>query len=155
MSPLQTLSDTLNDKHKPVYTIGIVAELIGVSVHSLRMYETEGLLSPKRTNSKRRLYSQADIERLKCIRIMIEENGLNLAGIKMMLSMAPCLDMIQCSDKDRKNCDAYTSTLAPCWSLTNVGECCKMADCRDCMVYQDLSTCHNMKTFLKENWKGK
>ena len=53
----------LNDRHKPVYMIGVAAELAGVHPQTLRSYEQKGLLTPQRTSGNTRMYSQADIER--------------------------------------------------------------------------------------------
>ena len=147
------IKERLSDKTRPVFTIGIAAELVGVSVHTLRMYETEGLIIPQRTKSQRRLYSQVDIERLQCIRVMIEDHGFNLAGIKGMMSMAPCWEIKGCSDLDRENCDAYNSALEPCWMVNKKSLECQDEECSECPVYRDVTTCHNMKSYLQEHWK--
>lgn len=148
------IKDRLADRTRPVYTIGVSADMIGVSVHTLRMYESEGLIFPERTPSKRRLYSQVDLERLQCIRVMIEEKGFNLAGIKGLMSLAPCWAMKGCSESDRQNCDAYETALEPCWAVKRKGALCADADCSTCAVYSEISTCHNMKSFLKQHWKN-
>jgi len=147
------IKERLKDKTRPVYTIGVAADLIGVSVHTLRMYETEGLILPSRTESKRRLYSHSDIERLQCIRVMIEERGFNLAGIKGMMSMAPCWEIKGCSEADRANCDAYHSSLEPCWMAKNKSTLCAEEECSECPVYREVTTCHNMKSYLQQHWK--
>jgi len=147
------IQDRLTDKSRPVYTIGVTSDLIGVSVHTLRMYENEGLILPRRTHSQRRLYSQLDIERLQCIRTMIEERGFNLAGIKAMMSMAPCWEIKGCSESDRASCDAFKYALEPCWVVKTKADICQETDCSECPVYLQVTTCHNMKAFLKENWK--
>lgn len=148
----QDIPTKLADQERPVYTISVAADLVGVSVHTLRMYETEGLLLPERTASKQRLYSQMDIERLRCIRLAIEERGLNLAGIKAILSMIPCWELKGCSPEDQQACDAFTEIKEPCWAVKRMGPFCRELDCRNCEVYRRASTCHNMKEFLKENW---
>ena len=153
MNSLQ-IQDRLSDKTRPVYTIGVAADLIGVSVHTLRMYETEGLILPQRTETRRRLYSQHDIERLHCIRTMIEAHGFNLAGIKAMMSMAPCWDIKGCSESDRIGCHAYEHALEPCWVVKTKANICLEEDCATCRVYREVTTCHNMKSFLKEHWKN-
>ncbi|MBT4033618.1 MAG: MerR family transcriptional regulator [Candidatus Marinimicrobia bacterium] len=144
----------LSDKTRPVFAIGVAADLVGVSVHTLRMYETEGLIIPQRTKSKRRLYSQKDIERLQCIRVMIEDRGFNLAGIKGMMSMAPCWEIKGCSEEDRATCDAYKSSLEPCWMVKSKTSACQDETCSECPVYRDVTTCHNMKSYLQEHWKN-
>lgn len=144
----------LEDKTRPVFTIGVAADMIGVSVHTLRMYENEGLIFIERTESKRRLYSKVDIERLQCIRMMIEDRGFNLAGIKGFMSLAPCWDMKGCSEADQQQCDAYETALEPCWAVKRKGPFCKDVDCSTCIVYSEISTCHNIKSFLKQHWKN-
>ena len=144
----------LTDKTRPVFTIGVASDLIGMSVHTLRMYENEGLILPQRTETQRRLYSQVDIERLQCIRTMIEEKGFNLAGIKAMMSMAPCWEIKGCSESDRAQCEAYEDALEPCWVVKTKADICNDVDCSECPVYQEVTTCHNMKSFLKQHWKN-
>jgi len=144
------MKQNIDDLNLPVYTIGVVANLIGVSVHALRMYENAGILSPKRTDTKRRLYSKNDIKRLHCVRHFIEEDGLNIAGIKTVLSMVPCWKIKPCEEKDRKDCDAYYKMGEPCWIVKNVGDICKDVDCRDCNVYLSVADCTNIKELTKQ-----
>jgi len=148
------IKERLLDKTRPVFAIGVAADLVGVSVHTLRMYETEGLIIPQRTQSKRRLYSQTDIERLQCIRVMIEDRGFNLAGIKGMMSMAPCWEINGCNDIDRVSCDAYKSSMEPCWVVKSKTSACQDEACSECPVYKGVTTCHNMKSYLQQHWKN-
>lgn len=147
------MSHNLDDDNLPVYTIGVAANLIDVSVHSLRLYETVGILTPKRTETKRRLYSKNDINRLKCVRHFIEDEGLNLAGIKNILSMVPCWKIKPCKEEDRKNCDAYVKMGEPCWIVKNVGKICEEIDCRDCNVYLSVAQCKNIKELTRQAYE--
>lgn len=147
---MNDIHKNLNDIERPVYTIGVAADMIGVSVHTLRAYENSGLILPQRTKTKRRLYSRNDIERLQFIRMMIEERGLNIAGIKVLLSLIPCWDLVDCSIEDRRNCDAFTNMEEPCWVVTNTGDACKDEDCRKCSIYSNLSPYADMKIYLKD-----
>jgi len=147
------MSHNLDDNNLPVYTIGVAANLIGVSVHSLRLYENVGILTPKRTDTKRRLYSKNDISRLKCVRHFIEDEGLNLAGIKTVLSMVPCWKIKPCKEEDRKDCDAYSKMGEPCWIVKNVGDICKEIDCRDCNVYLSVAQCKNIKELTRQAYE--
>ena len=70
----------------PVYVISVAADLIGVHPRTLRIYEERGLLSPVRRR-RIRLYSQRDIQRVRLIRFLTEERGLNLAGVRMLLEI--------------------------------------------------------------------
>lgn len=141
------------DIEEPLYSIGVIAKKFNLSVHTLRLYESEGLILPFKTETKRRLYSQSDINRIACIRDMIENRGLNIAGIKSLLAMIPCWQLKPCSEKDRENCDAYTSTDLPCWIVKDKGEKCQLVECRECNVYKSLSMCNNFKEYLKATWK--
>ena len=140
----------IDNNNLPVYTIGVAADLIGVSVHALRMYETAGILSPKRTETQRRLYSKNDITRLQRVRHFIEEDGLNIAGIKTVLSVIPCWKLRPCSEKDRGKCDAYYKMGEPCWAVETRGDICTGVDCRDCEVYLNAADYKNIKKLIKQ-----
>lgn len=70
----------------PVYVISIAADLLGCHPRTLRIYEERGLVSPFRRH-RIRLYSERDIQRVRQIRYLIEERGLNLAGVRLVLEM--------------------------------------------------------------------
>ena len=70
---------------QPIFTIRIAAQLVGVHQQTLRSYEREGLVFPARSPGRQRLYSQADIDRLREIRRLIEELGVNLPGADIIL----------------------------------------------------------------------
>ena len=72
---------------RPIYMISVAAELVGMHPQTLRMYETKGLVRPKRTPGGTRLYSEADIERLQIIQRLTSELGLNLAGVELVLRL--------------------------------------------------------------------
>ena len=71
----------------PVYVISVAARLLDVHPQTLRNYERAGFLRPTRTEGKRRLYSAADIERLRHLIGTVEQFGLNLTGLKMLLTL--------------------------------------------------------------------
>ena len=75
------------DKYRPVYMIGIAAELAGVHPQTLRIYERKQLVEPQRTGGNTRLYSEADIERLRLIQQLTQEEGVNLAGVVRILEL--------------------------------------------------------------------
>ena len=72
-----------NDRNRPLYMIGVAAELAGVHPQTLRAYEQKGLVTPQRTSGNTRMYSQADIERLSLINELTGE-GINLAGVRRL-----------------------------------------------------------------------
>ena len=72
---------------RPRYMIGVAAELVGMHPQTLRLYEQKGLVRPGRTAGNTRLYSDADLERLRLIQRLTTELGLNLAGVERVLHM--------------------------------------------------------------------
>ncbi len=75
------------DPKRPRYFISIAAELAAVHPRTLRIYDEEGLVCPQRRNNLR-LYSEADIERVRIIRFLTRRQGVNLAGVKVILQLA-------------------------------------------------------------------
>jgi MerR family transcriptional regulator/heat shock protein HspR len=75
------------DGERGVFMISVAAELADMHPQTLRMYETRGLITPKRSPKRTRLYSQNDVERLRRIQRMTTEEGLNLAGVEAVLKM--------------------------------------------------------------------
>jgi MerR family transcriptional regulator, heat shock protein HspR len=73
--------------NRPIYMISVAAELVGMHPQTLRMYETKGLVRPQRTPGGTRLYSEADVERLRIVQRLTTELGLNLAGVELVLRL--------------------------------------------------------------------
>jgi MerR family transcriptional regulator/heat shock protein HspR len=71
----------------PRYMISVAAQIVGMHQQTLRMYEAKGLVRPKRTPGGTRLYSDADVERLRVIQRLTTELGLNLAGVEHVLRL--------------------------------------------------------------------
>src|SRR5712692_6437885 len=82
-------------EERAVYIISVAAELAGVHPQTLRIYERKGLLTPARTAGNTRRYSQRDIERLQMIQRLTQEEGLNLAGVKMIVEMEDEVDRLR------------------------------------------------------------
>ena len=74
-------------RKRPVFMIGIAAELIGVHPQTLRMYEQKGLLRPRKSLKNTRLYSEEDVERLRRIQELTSELGMNLAGVEKVFEL--------------------------------------------------------------------
>lgn len=74
------------DRH-PRYMISVAAELVGMHPQTLRIYENKGLVRPRRTPGNTRLFSEADLERLRMIHHLTTELGLNLAGVERVLAL--------------------------------------------------------------------
>ena len=75
-----------------VYVISVAAELAGMHPQTLRAYEREGLLSPRRSTGNVRRYSARDVDRLREIRRLTQDEGLNVAGVRMVLGLRDALE---------------------------------------------------------------
>ncbi len=143
---MMTINDDLNT---PLFPISVAARMLNISVHTLRMYEREGLIVTFKKESKHRLYSRADINRLSCIRTSINEKKISIQGIRTIYSLIPCWQIVNCSEQDRKNCKAFVSHSKPCWTFDHEKNICGRLGCRSCSVYQNYSECQNLKEKLK------
>jgi MerR family transcriptional regulator/heat shock protein HspR len=83
------------ERDRGVFMISVAAELAEMHPQTLRMYEARGLIEPKRSPKGTRLYSQADVERLRRIQAMTTELGLNLAGVERVLELETKLERAQ------------------------------------------------------------
>jgi MerR family transcriptional regulator/heat shock protein HspR len=72
---------------RPRYMISVAADIVGMHPQTLRIYEARGLVTPKRTPGNTRLFSEADLERLRLIQRLTTELGLNLAGVELVLRL--------------------------------------------------------------------
>ena len=144
-------TDTNFEPDAPLYHIGVVADLLKISVPTLRLYESEGLIIPFKKDSKHRLYSQNDIIRLKCIRDAITNKKFSLTSIKTIYAMIPCWSIKKCSAADRENCDAYSGVMNPCWSYKHKSNVCETQNCRTCDVYKQHNQCEAIKESIKIN----
>ena len=80
---------------RPIYMISVAAELVGMHPQTLRIYESKGLVRPKRTAGNTRLYSERDVERLRVIQKLTTELGLNLSGVELVLKLEDQLQRMQ------------------------------------------------------------
>ncbi len=83
------------EQDRGVFMISVAAELAEMHPQTLRMYEARGLITPKRSPKNTRLYSQADVERLRRIQRMTSEEGLNLAGVETVLELERRLERMR------------------------------------------------------------
>ena len=77
----------MTDRGRPLYMIGVVAEMLKVHPQTLRFYEKKGLLAPSRTEGRTRMYSQEDVEELARLLRLTRDLGVNLAGVEIILKM--------------------------------------------------------------------
>ena len=75
------------DDSSPCYVISIAARMLGIHAQTLRYYEKAGIIEPSRSSGRVRLYSNRDIERLRQIRTLMEDLGVNLAGVEVILRL--------------------------------------------------------------------
>ena len=74
-------------RDEPCFVISVAARIVGVHAQTLRHYERVGLIWPSRTGGRQRLYSMADIDRLRRLKALTEDMGLNLAGAEVALKL--------------------------------------------------------------------
>jgi MerR family transcriptional regulator/heat shock protein HspR len=95
-----------------VYVISVAAQLAGVHPQTLRIYERRGLLNPQRTSGNSRRYSQRDVDRLRRIQNLTQEEGVNLAGVRIIMDLERQLDRIRDEmDALRRRVDQVTSEM--------------------------------------------
>ena len=133
----------------PIYTLSVTSTLSGIPVHSIRQYIDKGLIIPFRKESNRNLFSQVDILRLKYIHKLLNEDGLNIAGIRSILALIPCWAIRECSAREREKCQAFQSDAFPCWEASEKGTLCKNTNCRECEVYRIVENYPDVKSYLK------
>lgn len=87
---------------EPLFVISVAARLVEMHPQTLRKYEREGLVAPSRTTGNLRLYSDSDIEQLRQVKYLVEQRGLNLAGVQLALELTRQLQRMR-SDRSRDN----------------------------------------------------
>lgn len=83
--------------NEPLFVISVAARLVEMHPQTLRKYEREGLIAPSRTQGNLRLYSDRDIERLRQVKYLVEDRGLNLAGVQLALGLTHRLRELRAS----------------------------------------------------------
>jgi MerR family transcriptional regulator/heat shock protein HspR len=139
-----------HDAISPAYPIGFVAEKLGISVETIRLYERQGLILVTKSEGRQRLFSDSDIERLKCIRHAINEEKISIAGIRHMLALIPCWDIVGCSKTHRQRCKAFVEHSQPCWSFDHLKNPCASLECKECAVYRMSNDCSTIKKSISE-----
>jgi MerR family transcriptional regulator/heat shock protein HspR len=76
------------DESAPCYVISVAARMLGIHAQTLRYYEKAGIIEPSRSSGRVRLYSNRDIERLRQIRTLMDDLGVNLAGVEVILRLS-------------------------------------------------------------------
>ena len=104
----------LNEEDEPCYVISVAARMVGMHAQSLRNYERQGLIQPSRSRGRVRLYSQADIERLRGIQRMVQDLGVNLAGVEVIMNMRQRMARMEREmDQLRQELQSYRDRVLP------------------------------------------
>ena len=82
-------------REEPCFVISVAARIVGVHAQTLRHYERVGLIWPSRTGGRQRLYSMADIDRLRRLKALTEDMGLNLAGAEVALKLMNRIEQLE------------------------------------------------------------
>ena len=93
---------------RPVFTIGMVAEMLNVHPRTIRNYEANGLVTPVRKGSWR-YYTMRDIQWIECLREMIHTHGVSINAVKKLLKYTPCWNITDCPFDKRQRCSAFFS----------------------------------------------
>lgn len=83
------------DDTEPRYVISIAASMLGIKTYNLRYYERIGVIQPSRSKGNIRLYSEADIARLRRVKTLMDDMGVNLAGVEVILRMMQRMTELQ------------------------------------------------------------
>ncbi len=111
-TPFDPSDDIADDE--PCYVISIAARLVGMHQQTLRYYERAGLITPSRTGGNIRMYSNADIQRIRQAQRLIDELGVNLAGVDIILRMGEQIRELQDEMEGiRRELDRLRSTRLP------------------------------------------
>jgi MerR family transcriptional regulator/heat shock protein HspR len=80
-------NDEILDYDEPAFVISVAARMLGVRTQTLRYYERQGLINPQRTPGRQRIFSRRDVDRLRRIRLYMDDWGMNLAGVEVVLKL--------------------------------------------------------------------
>ena len=76
------------ETNEPKYVISIAAKILGCEIHTLRYYEKLGFVQPYRSEGNIRYYSESDIERLRHIKVLMDDMGINVAGVEVIIRLS-------------------------------------------------------------------
>jgi MerR family transcriptional regulator/heat shock protein HspR len=109
------MNETHTDDHEePAFIISVAARMLGIHAQTLRYYERVGLIVPSRSRGRIRLYSRADLERVRQVQRLIDELGVNLAGAEVIIDMSNKLKALEDENKAlRREVQRYRDTRLP------------------------------------------
>lgn len=133
----------LLDEEKGLYSIGTVAELVGEHPETLRVWEKNGIIRPDRASYQRK-YSNNDLLRLKFIKYLMDQRGLNIAGVKQMTELYSCWFLRNCKGGALRHTSVAINEAKPCWKVEGT-YCLAISDksdlCKSCEMYQKCIEC--------------
>lgn len=133
MLPRCATRDYAPDMDKPVMRIGAVADLLGVCVRMVRVYEERGLVVPARRNNQR-LYSFSDVCWLGRIRELVNDQGYDLAEVARLVSLPACWQLTNCPEELRADCPVAQSPGKRCWEIAKREG--RETRCEACQIYR-------------------
>ena len=104
--------DEMFGYEEPVFIISVAARMLGVRTQTLRYYERLGLVEPARTRGNQRVFSRRDIERIQRIRGLMDDLGVNLAGVEVVMKLLERLSTAESQIERLKSENARLQTLA-------------------------------------------
>ncbi|MCH7652136.1 MAG: MerR family transcriptional regulator [Chloroflexi bacterium] len=102
------LVESLFGRDEPIFIISVAARMLGVRTQTLRYYESIGLVEPARSKGNQRVYSQNDVERVRQIRNLMDDLGVNLAGVEVVMNL---LERLRTSEADIQRLTAENEEL--------------------------------------------
>jgi MerR family transcriptional regulator/heat shock protein HspR len=100
--------------NEPLFVISVAARLVEMHPQTLRKYEREGLIAPSRTQGNLRLYSDRDIEQLRQVKYLVEDRGLNLAGVQLALELTSKLRKLKAQSEAQGAASNHASGECTC-----------------------------------------
>ena len=95
-------------RDEPLYVISIAARIVGVHAQTLRYYERAGLVAPSRSEGNRRYYSEQDLERIRRIKSLMDDMGMNLAGAEVVIRLMERIkDLEKALNRTTADCTGY------------------------------------------------
>jgi MerR family transcriptional regulator/heat shock protein HspR len=108
------MNERMDHDEEPCYVISVAARMVGLHAQSLRHYERIGLVRPSRSRGRQRLYSQADLARLRQIQGLIQDLGVNLAGAEVILRMNERIRLMEAEmERLRRDLQEYRDRVLP------------------------------------------
>lgn len=131
------------DEDQGLYTIGTIAGLIEEHPETLRVWERNDLIRPNRKGYQRR-YSNNDVKRLQFIKYLMDEKGLNIAGVKHLVSMYSCWYNRNCKGGAYQNSPVPVNESKACWKIKDTY--CRVASdkaemCNSCALFRSCTEC--------------